>query len=887
MKRAWRFIKKLLIGLTIAVAVFLLSGFIVLRYFEDDVLSFALKRINTYLNTPTHVDKVNLTWWESFPLASIRFENVYIQETFPQKDTLFAANELLLSFSLWDVFSGDYQMKKVSASGAKAYLKVNKKGQDNWHFWKTDSTAKEAKEIDLKNITLSQSHVTYEDAQKQFFIDLTSDNASASGSFSDSRFNLELETLSQIHSLVSGSIAYVDEKNVQLDCTIDSDTEQGLFTLTQGNIRVNDLPFLAEGSIKTTPSTAFDLHFTGDDLDLSELVQLLPQKERESLETYNADGQIQFDLTLGGTSAKPEVRSLFVLSNGRIEHSDTNGELTGLQANARYVLSNGKGQLALEQLSAQLGPGTIRARGDVHFLTAPKLQMDVQLDAQLQDLKRFFAWDTLQTCEGKITSQIHIEGDLTPSPNNTTNWSALLSSGKAQITGGKFQLVSSSRVFDQVDGLFLLHGSDASVQNLHGRANGNDFEVNGTLKQLIPYLTNPEATLAIEASFRSKYLNFTELVEENEATKNKDDYAFALPQNAQFKLQTDVGKISFKTFEATNVKGVAEYANNKLSIHPVSFNTSGGSFMASLGITRSSAEQFQLSCNADFKNIEIHKLFTSFDNFGQTFITADNLKGKAHAIVSFNAPLSSSLRLQTDKLYSLIDIRIEEGQLNNLQALQQIAQYIKDNKWVAPFVDEDAFATKLKAIRFSTLENSIEIKNKIITIPLMDIRSSAMDISIRGTHTFDNVVDYTLGFNLRDILLKKEKEWQEVDDGLGRQMYLAMKGPASQPTFSLDKSASKENRVAKMEEEKKNIKALLKEELGMFKKDADVGTYKPETTPTGSTTTIEWEEFDNKEEKPTEERVKVKKTTKEPAEGAPKKVPKWLQEKDDQEEKDF
>lgn len=887
MERAWRFIKKLALGLLIAVAVFLLSGFIVLRYFEDDVIGFALKRINTYLNTPSHVDKVDLTWWESFPLASIRFQNVYIQETFPQKDTLFAADELLLSFSLLDVFTGNYQMKEVSAKSAKAYLKVNKKGQDNWHFWKTDSLSSEAKEIDLKEISIASSRITFEDAQKEFFVDFAPEKAIASGAFSNETFQLQLESRSLVNSLISGPTTYVLNKTLDLQCMLNSDTKQGIYSLTKGSFRINGVPILAEGDVKTTESTQFDLRFIGDDVDLSELVQLLPEQQRSALEVYNADGQIQFDLHLTGSSEKPAVKSNFTLSNGQIEHSATNGALTDLTAAAKYTYAKGKGQLVLDRLSAQLGPGTIQARGDIYFLDLPKLQLDLQLDAELHDLKNFFAWDTLQTCEGKIASQIHIEGPIQSSNNNGVNWSSLVSSGKAEITNGRFQLVSSSRIFDEVGALFLLHNSHASVQNFHGRANGNNFELNGTLHNLIPYLTDPEAVLSIDASFRSPYLNFSELVEQNEATAARDDYAFALPQNVQFKLQTSVDKISFKTFEATGIQGVAEYANNSLSIHPVSFQTSGGSFMASIGIAKTTASQFQLTCDADFKNIEINKLFLTFDNFGQTFITADHLKGKAHAIVHFEAPLSPALRLQTDKIGCLIDIRIEEGQLNNLQSLQQIAQYIKDNKWVAPFVDEDAFAAKLKQVRFSTLENVIEIKNRIITIPLMDIRSSAMDISVRGTHSFDNVVDYTLGFRLRDILLKKEKEWQEEDDGLGKQMFLSMKGDASQPTFALDKSASKENRVVKMEEEKANMKALLKEELGLFRKDGAIGTYKNEATPTGSTTTIEWEEFDAQETQPKEEAPKIKKTPKEQPPASPKKVPKWLQEKEEKEEKDF
>jgi hypothetical protein len=253
--------------------------------------------------------------------------------------------------------------------------------------------------------------------------------------------------------------------------------------------------------------------------------------------------------------------------------------------------------------------------------------------------------------------------------------------------------------------------------------------------------------------------------------------------------------------------------------------------------------------------------------------------------VQFKSDVTNSLDMPSDKIECLVDLAISDGELNNLETLQEIANYLRNNKWVAPFVDEDRFAERMRAIKFSKLENVIEVKNRVITIPLMAIKSNAMDISAKGRHTFDNQIDYTVGFNLRDLLVKKDQEWIEKDDGLGKSMYISMKGTVEQPVFAVDRELAKQMRKEAMEAEKSNVKALLKEELGLFKNDESVGTFKNETTEKEeSVISVEW----NDGEEPTKPQPNPKQpdkpkdkpaATEKPTEKK-KKTPKWLEEKE-------
>jgi len=881
MEKFWRITKRVALGLLIVLILLIGAGFVIIRYYEDDVVGYALTKLNDRLKTKANVGSADLTFWETFPKASIRFTDVYIQETFPEKDTLFFSQKVYLSFDLMDVFSGNYDIKKISAEEAKAYMKVNKKGEDNWHFLKEEESDTSRFKMALENIEVENANIVYEDRSSEFFIDLVTSKSEAGGSFESEQFELELDMEAQVNSLISGSTEYAVNRKVDLETLIDAQTKEGNYSINECKISIDELPFILGGSVSLKEQTYVDIKIEGDNLTLSDVISKLPQENRDQLSVYDADGTVSFDATLKGLAGEgkiPDIKANFSIQEGNLKHNETGVSLSSIVFDGSYIRGAANDQLKLDKFSASLEGGIIEANGTIDHLDNPYTDLHLKLDVGLSELSKFFNWDTLEVCEGRVYAQADFKGPL----------GAVDMNGKGEITQARLKLKNSNRDFTDLATTVVFSNKDAVVQRLHGKVNGSDFIINGALRNLIPFIAGGSERLNVEATLNSNLIDFTQLVETEESTNTNRDYSFSLPQFIDFSLQTKVKKFVFGKFEATDVTGVARLQNQVFRIDPVSFNTSEGGFLSQIELAQRADNSFGLTCFAKFDQINIQKMFYQFDNFGQTFITDQNLRGKATASIEFKAPVSKELRIQTDNIYSIIDISIANGQLIGLESLQEIAQYLKSNKLIAPFVDEDKFAERMKDIKFSNLENIIEIKDRKINIPLMDIRSSALDISASGTHTFDNVIDYTIGFRLRDILVKKSQDWQEQDDGLGKLLYIYMRGTTEKPEFGIDKEASKEIRKEEIAAEKQNMKALLKQEFGLFKNDNTIGAYQEKPAVQESTTTIQWEESDpaapvEQEEKPKPklsqpETPKGQDNSKETAKG--KKLPKWLQEKE-------
>jgi len=877
-------IKKILIWVAAIVLLLVISVFVVVKYYEDEVVMYALDKAKEQFTTTFEVKNADLTFWETFPTVSIRFDDVYIEDTFEKHDTLLFAQKIYLGFSLFDLFKGNYSLKKVTVENANANLILDKSGKDNWHFWKADSLEDAELALRLNNITLTQARIHYSDFVSAVEFDLLNSHTEAEGDFNSDRFALTLDYKGVINRLNIGGQNYISGREMEIRSGLDADTKNNSYEIKNAEIETGDMTLLAQGSFGFGKTTTWNLKVKGDDLELGELLSALPENYKKQTDQYAPDGDIDLDISITG-SGKPKFSVDFAVRDGKFQHKDSGSQFENIFCQAAFYYANEKSELKLRKFTSNLNEGYVEAAGSITDGKRTEADLSLTANVDLRSIKEFFALDTLEDCSGKIAFTSQFKGVLKKASDDSGNWdySGIKTTGEATLTEGLLQLKNSNRKFENLQATVLFNNTDASIQNFSGIVNGSDFTVNGTVNNLIPFIINSEERLTVDASLKSQLIDFTNLVETQSSTTKNQEYLFELPHRVDFSLNCTVQQFNFRKFNATNVRGVARLGRGQLVIDPLSFNTAEGSFMAQLKLQEATADRYAFNCLATLKDINIQTLFSQFENFNQEFIQDKNLRGKADATVTFKSELTKSLQVLDDKIESIVDIAINDGELIGVESLQDIARYVGENKWIAPFVNESAFAEKLQTVKFSRLENIIEIKNRQINIPLMDIRSSAMNILAKGNHGFDHTIDYTIGFTLRDILIRKEQEWQEADDGAGKKLYLYMRGTTENPDFGVDKQMAKETRQEEIQQEKQNMKALLKEEFGLFKKDQSVGTYKERVVAKETTTTLKWEENDEKEavEKETvvKKRDPEKMITKEP-EAPKKKTRKWLQEKD-------
>jgi len=240
----------------------------------------------------------------------------------------------------------------------------------------------------------------------------------------------------------------------------------------------------------------------------------------------------------------------------------------------------------------------------------------------------------------------------------------------------------------------------------------------------------------------------------------------------------------------------------------------GGEVNGSASMVRNKNGSYSSNSSVNFRDIDINSAFLSFNNFSQSFILAENLKGSVSGRNKMLMDLDSFLLPAYSSISSVGQFSIINGELINFEPVKSMSKFID--------------ISELENIKFSKLENEYFIANETFAIPQMEINSSAVDLGISGKHLFNGNYEYHVRLFLSQILSKKaprkspNNEFGIVeDDGYGRtSLFLKLTKEGDKETVAFDMAATKADVKESLRDEKKSLRTILNEEYGWYAKDS-------------------------------------------------------------------
>lgn len=850
-KVIWKYVRRPLLWLGILCTTVVSLAVILAYIFEEDVKVYFLDKINTQLNIRVEIGQIDLSLLNHFPQASISLKNVVAHHSKPYKGKghFIDAEQIDFSFGVWELVSGNYTINRIDMKNGAIQILSDAQGVINYELLKSDiDDNNERVAFKLDAIFAKNIQMTIDDAPSAFRTNYLIKKGKFKGALSDEIFQLDVLSDIQLNQLQSDEITWIKDRDITIKMGLEINKKTQVYTFQQGEIQLSDLVFNVSGNIENKENIGLDLKFGGVDLDIRSFLSLLPKEYSKEITKYKSDGVFYCDAELKGKWNKkenPYFQAIFRIEEATIQQIEHDIQLEKVKLNGRF--HNGKkhnlesSELHLNDVYVQLNEG--KASGNIHIRNFNKPYINAQTNASfnLTDIEKFFSLNPLHLKSGNATLDITLDGEI--ENNNLIKHSTsdiLKAEGLLKLNDVSFNIDGDSLSYTEFSGNFDFNNNDVRVDNFKGKAGKTDFLMKGTLGNVFGYLFTKDQAIKIETTVQSNSVYLDELFERHSTNTIENDYRFRISPRLQLNLNARVNQLQFRKFTAKNIVGDIRVYQRALIADKLDFKTMGGSIRLSGLVNGNEEENLILNCTANLKNVDISKVFYECEDFGQNVLKEENIRGKLDATVLLNTVVSSGLKIDLDKVVASADIVINEGALLNFTPLNNLSRFVS--------LDE------LRNVRFSMLKNQIEIRNREVIIPRMDIASNAINISASGTHNFDNEVDYHFELLLSDLLAKKarksKKENEEFgvieDDGLGKtRLFLSMKGPVNNPVIGYDKKGMKEKFRNDLKIEKVSIKQLLKEEFGWFKKDSSL--IKEKNQPAKSTKTKKklLIEFDN------------------------------------------
>ena len=832
-KRVWKFLKKLCFWVFFIGLFLITTTTVILHIYEDDIKQFAISEINDHLKTNVEVRNMEVSIFHDFPNASLAFEHVFIADAFEHtgsNDTLLFTEELFLHFNVWDILSGNYEVKRASIHHGQINLKTTEDGDVNYGIVKETPDTVQTDDkfsflLDLLKVEDVDFGLVNRSTNQDYQFKIH--HALIRGDFAATQYQLKAEGDFHVNKLKSSSLTLVSDKEASLDLALDINTKESSYLFNKGDLMIEEMAFGVTGAID---SSEINLVIEGKQIQVEQLITSLIPEDAESQKNYQGQGLVNFSGKIEGPVSRTEMPSItanFSVENGAVVEPENNLKIHSINMVGNYANAY-KERVEVLDLSAfsfVLLNSHLKGVATMEDFSQPKLSTHAQGDLDLGAFHRFFGFADVEELSGHVQLNLASTIRFFDPEYRKDKFEILSSNGSITLSKVVFKGVGDALRYTDISGDIIVKEKDAATKNLSIKTANSDLLLNGAMKNFIPFIDGT-GSLGLIASLESKQIDLNEFLGPSNKEREGPLVMFELPNNLNLNIEMHLSKFLWDNHTFTDITGQFLMANRKVTVNRMHLNTLGGNVRGKLILNNLLAKGNVVDGKVSFNNINVKALFAEWDNFQQESITDKHLSGIVAGNVDFLLIFNPYFSIIEEQILAISDITIKNGELNDMETMKSITDYMRSNKALKVMLNKhiDRFEEKLMHLRFSELHNKIEIKDRRINIPKMTIKSNAMDVDLFGWHDFDNNIEYHFSFRFRQLKTKPEyTEFGKIeDDGLGIVIYMTMAGNLDDPTFSLDKDERKNDIKESVAEEKSTVKSMLKTEFGLFQKDTTV-----------------------------------------------------------------
>lgn len=806
-----------------AIFLFFISGIIVTKKYGGELKEYAIKQINDQIETKIKVGDIQLSFLSRFPYISVVFNDVlaWSSNDFNRADfanvntdTLLFAEKIYLQLNIIDVIRSQYKIKRIYAHTGNLNILTDKKGKVNYNIFKEAPGSKDdqLKALELEGARLSGFLYHFSNKAKNTEVDGTIRNLLAKGRFAGQEFQIESSSEIFIHNFENSGISYVS--NADLGIRLILNVKDEIASLEKGELRINNILLKAKGNIDFRETLDLNLLVETRSVDLNAVLKSLPEKHRDKIQ-MDLKGIADLAVKIDGPMSAfrtPNMKGVYLFNFDEIKYQGYS--VKNLQIKGKY--DNGKFSnpsstiITIEKFRLMDRNSELDGSFEIKNLVSPEITMNMNgyLDAEVLNL--FIDKNKSMDFTGIIEPDIKLKTKISSIKN--LSYSNIFNgdiAGHMQVVNVALKYKNDR--YENLNGGFEF-SRDRWIIDLGFDFNNCPVELKAQADYFTSWIFNQNQSLWALVSLKTGDLKFrTNPGSETESDSNNPETYF-LPRNLYLKGTAEIKSLEYGDLFASEIRTGFNYKPFILDINDCFMKGLDGSINGDISILQNTSGEFYFKTINEFENLDINKLFRSFKNFDQDFITYKNLKGTLSGNMVYGMTLDSFLIIDEKDVTADINLEIKNGELIDFEPAESLSRFIE--------------LKELEHIKFSELKNNILIREKIVSIPEMSINSSAFDIIVSGTHTFENYFDYKLKVNLSEILTGKAKnklENQEQfvieEEGRRAALYLSIYGTPDDFQVKYDKKKAVVSIKENMKEEKNTLKNILNEEFGWFKKD--------------------------------------------------------------------
>ena len=805
----------------------LISGFVVTYFFSEKVENKVVSKIQEQMTSELQLGEVAFSLYEKFPSASVKITNLlaFEKEGF-DNDTLFYAKETYIELSIFDIILNKIDIKTVGVSEGEINIKYDYENSPNFAIFKTNEESKN--QLNLDNVLLLNTDINCQ--TKSIAINLHTTQAMLV--FKEEKLALNAKLFSEI--LKVNSRDYIHKKNVKLLATL-SLKKDSIFIQEGSIVHIEDVKAELSGGI--FHSNTVDLNFSCEQQELVAVIEHTPEYLKSIYSSFQANGKISCNGNIKGlvsNESNPSLNMSCYIEKGNLNLKSRPFILKGVSLSGK--ITNGDEQnfrttnIEITQFDAKTENGFLKGNFTIQNLNKYYLTANLSSSWDLAEINHYFEDSPFFNLQGNLIANTQYSGYISFDKKFKNHFLRAQHTSSTTFENASFSYKNFPLGFNfQSANCVFRNANVVEVKSSAFTIADSDLNFDGDITDLIAYILNKKDEIDVTGDLNSTYIKFDELLTLKDLSEGKGTGTMPTWINAN--LNTNITTFSYDDFIASEITGTLAYKNMTLTGENMLLNSLNGNIAGNFKFYESANNKLKLFSQLNLTRLNIRNAFLAFDNFKQDFITAKHIKGVGTAEIQMQSSWKPGFIFEEEELKVKSHLIIEKGELIHFKPLESLSDYVS--------LDD------LKEVKFSTLENTIEIDNKVITIPTMEIKSSALSVFVSGTHTFEQEINYRIKLLLSELMSTKfrkkntrikKTEFGEVEENgkIFNTIYFKMTGNSEDPNISFDGIRFREDVQKGITKEKETITNIIKEEILLNKEK--------EKVEQGQDVIIEWDD---------------------------------------------
>ncbi|TLP82372.1 AsmA family protein [Maribacter sp. ACAM166] len=736
--------------LLLVIAVLIAAPF----FLEAKIGEIIKNNVNNNVKATLDFSDADLSLFSSFPNAEVKFSDVVLINKAPfEGDTLFKVNNLNLTMGIMQLFksTGDpIAINTINLEGAFLNIVVDKEENANYDIaLASESNAVEELTntdgfaFDLQSYKISNSRIYYTD--KFAGITLMVDDFQHKGTGDLSLATSELDTHTDaLVSFEMDSVNYLNKNKVKLEALIGIDLNQNKYSFLKNEALVNQLPLVFDGFVVINDDNQeIELTFKTPSSDFKNFLGVIPAIYSKNIQNVTTTGEFTVNGNFNGIVDETHIPKF----NIEIKSDNASFKYPDLPKVVRNVfldiqLNNTTG--STEDTYVDIHKASFMIDEDRFNLTAKvtelmgntKVKAHVDGAMNLVNISKAYPVPAEYDLKGLLKADITTAFDMASVEKNQygkTNTVGNLSVDNFEYNSGELtnpvKFTKASLTFNP---------TTVTLNSLNGTTGKTDFDVTGTIKNLLGFMFNDEK---VEGDFNLKSNTFALsdfMVAETTTTSVKSannsggvvkDEKIKIPSFLDATINANAKQVIYDNIVLKDVSGILKIKDETATLTNMTSEFFGGK-MGFNGEVSTKSETPTFAMKLDLNQVGIEETFKSIDLFKSLAPIAQMLKGKLTSDISLSGNLTDDLlpNLLSVSGDLFADIATDEINTESAPLLNALVGKLS-------FID-------IKQLNLKDLKTSLTFKDGVVTVKPFKINYKDIAINVNGSHTFDKKLNY-------------------------------------------------------------------------------------------------------------------------------------------------